>query len=165
MSGASANSCVIRSPRLCGFHQRDEGDQRSNLSPCLLSASDPEFAYARGFYVWSPDSGVLPGDSSHKICYNLIMPVKPIHAKERMLLFSLTSLSFFRAARNEDADTKDHTSTPVATSRGTHYTQVVAARSCWSHRHVVYQYQPLGTRYHQAQSLLSPQALRPLREE
>src|SRR5207244_9621386 len=60
MSGASANSCVIRSPRLCGFHQRDEGDQRSNLSPCLLSASDPEFAYARGFYVWSPDSGVLP---------------------------------------------------------------------------------------------------------
>src|SRR5438552_7338139 len=60
MSGASANSCVIRSPRLCGFHQRDEGDQRSNLSPCLLSASDPEFASARGFYVWSPDSGVLP---------------------------------------------------------------------------------------------------------
>src|SRR5256885_7495167 len=60
MSGASANSGVIRSPRLCGFHQRDEGDQRSNLSPCLLSASDPEFAYARGFYVWSPDSGVLP---------------------------------------------------------------------------------------------------------
>src|SRR2546423_14576225 len=63
MSGASATSCVIRSPRLCGFHQRDEGDQRSNLSPCLLSASDPEFAYARGFYVWSPDSGVLPGVS------------------------------------------------------------------------------------------------------
>src|SRR5256885_10699168 len=60
MSGASANSCFIRPPRLCGFHQRDEGDQRSNLSPCLLSASDPEFAYARGFYVWSPDSGVLP---------------------------------------------------------------------------------------------------------
>src|SRR2546421_11148274 len=60
VSGPSATSFVSTAPRLCGFHQRDEGDQRSNLSPCLLSASDPEFAYARGFYVWSPDSGVLP---------------------------------------------------------------------------------------------------------
>src|SRR2546430_17430968 len=72
MSGASANSCVIRSPRLCGFHQRDEGDQRSNLSPCLLSASDPEFAYARGFYVWSPDSGVLPG-LEHRIVVGRVL--------------------------------------------------------------------------------------------
>src|SRR5437868_7078550 len=101
----------------------------------------------------------------YAIGYNLMMSVKPIHAKERMLLFYLTSQSFFRAARNEDADTKDHTSTPAAISRGTHYTQVVAARSCWPHRNVVCQYQPLGTRNHQAQSLLSPQTLRPLPEE
>src|SRR5260370_22672074 len=60
MSGACANSCGIRSRRLFGFHQRDEGDPRSPLGPCVLSASVPEFAYARGFYVWPPDSGVLP---------------------------------------------------------------------------------------------------------
>src|SRR5258707_12232692 len=64
MSGASANSCGIRSPHLSGFHQRDEGDPRSNLGPCLLTASVPEFGYARGFYVWSPDSGVLPATST-----------------------------------------------------------------------------------------------------